>query len=108
MQASGWAQVSNFALVRALSDGTAEIDPYHWETKDESWYNGHYYSVKSPVLPALTLPVFEVLRRTDAPRIAYETAKASRENGSWRSRALSTPQTPHGRDRVRGYTPRRG
>ena len=55
MQASGWAQVSNFALVRALSNGTAKIDPYHWETKDESWYKGHYYSVKSPILPALSL-----------------------------------------------------
>src|SRR3954466_8468025 len=103
MQASGWAQVSNFALVRALSDGTAEIDPYHWETKDESWYNGHYYSVKSPVLPALTLPVFEVLRRTDAPRIAYETAKASRENGSWRWRPLSTPEGLYGANRIRTY-----
>src|SRR4051812_2897716 len=103
MQASGWAQVSNFALVRALSDGTAEIDPYHWETKDESWYQGHYYSVKSPVLPALTLPVYELLRRTDAPRIAYETAKASRENGSWRWRPLSTPDALYGGNRVRTY-----
>src|SRR3954470_13309574 len=109
MQASGWAQVSNFALVRALSNGTAKIDPYHWETKDESWYRGHYYSVKSPVLPALTLPVYELLRRTDAPRIAYEAAKASRENGSWRWRPLSTPEGLYGANRgrtdhVRGRT----
>ena len=103
MQASGWAQVSNFALVRAMSDGTAKIDPYHWETKDESWYRGHYYSVKSPILPALTLPVFEVLKRTDAPRIAYEAAKSSRENGSWRWRPLSTPEGLYGANRVRTY-----
>jgi hypothetical protein len=103
MQASGWAQVSNFALVRALSNGTAQIDPYHWETKDESWHKGHYYSVKSPVLPALTLPVFEVLKRTDAPRIAYEAAKSSREHGSWRWRPLSTPQSLYGANRIRTY-----
>jgi hypothetical protein len=103
MQASGWAQVSNFALVRAMSDGTAQIDPYHWETKDESWYRGHYYSVKSPILPALTLPVFEVLKRTDASRIAYEAAKSSRENGSWRWRPLSTPEGLYGANRVRTY-----
>jgi hypothetical protein len=103
MQASGWAQVSNFALVRALSNGTAKIDPYHWETKDESWYRGHYSSVKSPVLPALTLPVYELLRRTDAPRIAYEAAKASREHGSWRWRPLSTPEGLYGANRIRTY-----
>jgi hypothetical protein len=103
MQASGWAQVSNFALVRALSDGTARIDPYHWETKDESWYRGHYYSVKSPVLPALTLPVYELLKRTDAPRIAYETSKSARENGSWRWRPLSTPAGLYGANRIRTY-----
>jgi uncharacterized membrane protein len=101
MQASGWAQASNFALVRALSNGTAEIDPYHWETKDESWYRGHYYSVKSPILPALTLPVYEVLRRTDAPRVAYEAAKSSRRHGSWRWRPLSTPEGLYGANRVR-------
>src|SRR3954447_4930120 len=103
MQASGWAQVSNFALVRALSNGTAKIDPYHWETKDESWYRGHYYSVKSPVLPALTWPVYELLRRTDAPRIAYEAARSSRENGSWRWRPLSTPEGLYGANRIRTY-----
>jgi uncharacterized membrane protein len=103
MQASGWAQISNFALVRALSDGTAKIDPYHWETKDESWYRGHYYSVKSPVLPALSLPLWEVLKRTGAKSTAYEAAKSARENGSWRWRPLSTPQDLYGNNRVRTY-----
>src|SRR4051812_21717082 len=103
MQASGWAQVSNFALVRAMSNGTAEIDPYHWETKDESWYRGHYYSVKSPVLPALTLPVYEAVRGLGGERIAYEAAKSSREHGSWRWRPLSTPEGLYGANRIRTY-----
>ena len=66
MQASGWAQSSNYELVRALHGGTATIDPWHWETRDISWYRGHYYSVKAPILPAITLPVYEVLRKRGA------------------------------------------
>src|SRR5215217_2769585 len=76
MQASGWAQTSNYSLVRALHGGTATIDPWHWETRDEAWYRGHYYSVKAPVLPALTLPVYEVLVRVDSRKWAYETARS--------------------------------
>jgi hypothetical protein len=103
MQASGWAQVSNFALVRALSNGTAEIDPYHWETKDESWYRGHYYSVKSPVLPALTLPVYEVLKANGGPRWAYDTALNAREHRSWRWRPSALPEQLYGHNRIRTY-----
>jgi hypothetical protein len=103
MQASGWAQVSNFALVRALSNGSAKIDPYHWETKDESWYRGHYYSVKSPVLPALTLPVYEVLKANGGARWAYETALNARENRSWRWRPSALPEDLYGHNRIRTY-----
>jgi hypothetical protein len=103
MQASGWAQISNFALVRAMSDGTAKIDPYHWETKDESWYKGHYYSVKSPVLPALSLPVWEVLKRTGGPKWAYDAAKSAREHGAWRWRPAGDPVNLYGKNRIRTY-----
>jgi 4-amino-4-deoxy-L-arabinose transferase-like glycosyltransferase len=103
MQASGWAQTSNYSLVRALSDGTAKIDPYHWETKDESWVDGHYYSVKSPILPALTLPLYEVIKRTDAPHWAYEAAKSARGQGAWRWRPTATPQGLYGENRLRTY-----
>jgi hypothetical protein len=103
MQASGWAQVSNFALVRALTNGTAQIDPYHWETKDESWYRGHYYSVKSPVLPALTLPVYSLLRASGGERWAYETAKHAREHRSWRWRPSALPGDLYGGNRIRTY-----
>jgi hypothetical protein len=103
MQASGWAQVSNFALVRALSNGTAHIDPYHWQTKDESWYRGHYYSVKSPVLPALTLPVYEAVRAAGGDRWAYEAAKSARAHGSWRWRPSALPADLYGGNRIRTY-----
>jgi uncharacterized membrane protein len=103
MQASGWAQSSNYALVRAFSDGTAKIDPYHWETKDESWYRGHYYSVKSPIMPLLSLPLYEAMQRTDARHWAYEAAKSARETGAWRWRPLVTPRGLYGGNRLRTY-----
>jgi hypothetical protein len=103
MQASGWAQSSNYALVRALHGGTATIDTWHWETRDISWYHGHYYSVKAPVLPALTLPVYEVLSRVDSEKWAYDTAKNARRTHSWRWRPTSTPQGLYGNKRLRTY-----
>src|SRR3954451_24142325 len=61
VQSPGWAQTSYMALTRALSGGTAEIDRWHWETKDVAWTNGHYYSVKPPGLAIATLPLFAAL-----------------------------------------------
>jgi hypothetical protein len=103
MQASGWAQTSNYALVRALHGGTATIDQWHWETRDEAWYHGHYYSVKAPVMPALTLPVYEVLVRLHAQKWAFETARDARLNRAWRWRPTATPQGLYGSKRIRTY-----
>jgi hypothetical protein len=47
--------------------------------------------------------VFEVLKRTDAPKIAYEAAKSSRENGSWRWRPTALPEDLYGSNRIRTY-----
>ena len=48
MHQIGWAQVAHFGQVRAFADGQAQIDPWHWETNDKAWVDGHFYSVKSP------------------------------------------------------------
>src|SRR2546429_7272573 len=61
MQPTGWAQTSHYALVRALSHGTPTIDAYHWETRDKSWYQGHFYAVEGPGLALFTLPLYEAL-----------------------------------------------
>lgn len=103
MQASGWAQTSNFALVRAFHGGTTKIDRWHWETRDEAWYRGHYYSVKAPVLPALTLPVYAALEGVGADRWAFDTATNARLNRSWRWRPTATPQGLYGSKRIRTY-----
>lgn len=63
MQGGGAPQNSNYALVRALADGTAQIDRTRGEvgeagTNDVIFRNGHVYSNKPPGLAFLTLPVF--------------------------------------------------
>src|SRR5512132_1230222 len=50
----GWAQLGHFGQVRAFDDGQAQIDQWHWETNDKAWVDGHFYSVKSPGVAALT------------------------------------------------------
>ena len=61
VQSPGWAQASYYGLVRAMGNGTAQIDKYHWEGGDKSWINGHFYSVKSPGLPVVVLPLYGAL-----------------------------------------------
>jgi hypothetical protein len=63
-QGRGVNQLAHFSLVRALTHGTAKVDPYHWETKDLSWYHGHYYSSKAPGLAFLTVGPYYVLDRS--------------------------------------------
>ena|ERR1700730_10674773 len=70
MHATGWAQLSNYAQVRALSEGAANIDRGHWETQDIAWHRGHFYSVKAPGLAAATLPVYMLLDAAGAQSLA--------------------------------------
>jgi hypothetical protein len=66
IQPFAWTQTSHYALVRALGHGTAVIDPWHHETGDKAWTNGHFYSVKAPGLALLVLPAYLVLKATSA------------------------------------------
>jgi hypothetical protein len=114
VQAVGWAQTSNYALVRALSHGTAKIDAYSWESRDTSYYNDHYYSVKAPGLAFLALPAYEVLRTIDAEGLsarmagrahaagAFRWARAGVPSGQYRNNAALARET---RARVTAYTP---
>jgi hypothetical protein len=63
-QGGGVNQLAHFSLVRALTHGTAVVDPYHRETKDLSWYHGHYYSTKAPGLAFLTVGPYYLLDRS--------------------------------------------
>ncbi len=77
VQSPGWAQTSYMALSKALSHGTAQIDPWHWEPHDVGYTDGHYYSVKPPGLVLATLPLYRALdvagadRRPSSPSLRY-------------------------------------
>jgi hypothetical protein len=78
-----WNQGSHYALVRALANGTAKIDPYLWQSGDVSYYKGHYYSNKDPGLALVSLPPYLVLDAAGAPGKAV-TNTGSREKGALR------------------------
>jgi hypothetical protein len=98
MQALGWAQTSYFALVRSASHGTAQIDRYHWETRDESYHRGHYYSVKAPGLPLLTLPLYKGLHAVHAERASRSAARNAHRHGSFRWYRAGVPSGLYGDD----------
>ena len=78
MHSMGWAQQANFAQVRALAAGQAEIDRWHWETRDKAWFRGHFYSVKAPGLAAFTLPAYLALDAAGAKPVARDAAANAR------------------------------
>jgi len=85
MHAPGWAQSSYYAQVRALADGRAEIDRWHWETQDKAWIDRHYYSVKAPGLAAYSLPAYLALDAVGGKAIARDAADAAArsDNPRW-------------------------
>ena len=78
-QGNGVNQLAHLALVHSLSHGRAEVDSYHWRTKDLSWYHGHYYSTKAPGLALLTVGPYVVLDRTGVLGLASRATGATRE-----------------------------
>ena len=103
VQSPGWAQTSYMALSRALSSGTAQIDRWHWETKDIAYTNGHYYSVKPPGLALATLPLFAALDKAGAERIAHDARVRGESNGGvpWAARTLPTAGYGYSVERAR-------
>jgi hypothetical protein len=96
MHSMGWAQLAHYAQVRAFAAGEAEIDPWQWQTRDKAWVDGHFYSVKAPGLPALTLPAYLALDAIGARSVAREAAANA-------SRADYPRWTPHRRPDVTQY-----
>jgi hypothetical protein len=74
MHQIGWAQLAHFGQVRAFADGQAQIDPWHWETNDKAWVvtdgQGHFYSVKSPGMPALTTLPYMAIKALGGEKLA--------------------------------------
>ncbi|MGH2957302.1 MAG: hypothetical protein ACRDL6_09940, partial [Solirubrobacterales bacterium] len=79
MHSMGWAQLAHYGQVRALAEGTAQIDEYHWETNDKAYVDGHFYSVKSPGVAGLSLPAYLAIDALGGKKLAHEaTANARR------------------------------
>jgi hypothetical protein len=58
-----WNEYSRYDLVLALvDDHTTRIDPYHENTGDKAFYNGHYYSDKAPGSALLAAPTYALIR----------------------------------------------
>jgi len=87
MHSMGWAQVAHFAQVRAFADGRASIDPWHWQTKDKAWVDGHFYSVKAPGLAIFTLPEYMALDAAGA----WSVSERAAENASQAAHPRWTP-----------------
>src|SRR5439155_13110637 len=102
MQSLGWAQTSYYAFVKALADGTAKIDAYHWETRDKSYINGHFYSVKAPGLALALTPPFLALDAVGAPALARSAADRARDGGArqWTYRGLNVHAYGYNRARA--------
>jgi hypothetical protein len=92
VQSPGWAQTSYMALSKALHQGTAKIDAWHWETHDIAWDDGHYYSVKPPGLVVATLPLYAGLRAAGGERLAHEARVRAESGGGvpWAARTMPT------------------
>jgi hypothetical protein len=81
MHSMGWAQSAHYAQVRALSHGEANIDQWHWETRDKAWIDGHFYSVKAPGLPLMTLPAFLGAKALNGKHVARTAVVNARDAG---------------------------
>jgi hypothetical protein len=114
IQAMGWAQTSNYALVRALEHGTTQIDRYSWETRDSSYYNDHYYSVKAPGLAFLTLPFSRGLKAAGADQLGPVMIEGAKSGNALRWARAGVPSGMYAnslklahetRGRITNYTP---
>src|SRR5262249_8965508 len=75
---------------KALDHGTAQIDRWHWETRDKSYYRGHFYSVKAPGLTLATLPIYALVHAAGGDSLAH-TLRVTGEAGGknpWAYRGL--------------------
>ena len=111
MQNLGWAQTAYFAQIKSFADGNAQIDAYHWETRDKSWYDGHFYSVKAPGMALLLTPPYLALDALGADSLAADAARTARENGPSRWNYSALPVHNYGfsterRDRIQSLLER--
>jgi hypothetical protein len=79
MHQMGWAQMGHFDQVQAFSKGRAQIDQWHWDTNDKAWVDGHFYSVKSPGVAALTTPLYKAIEDLGGDKLARAAVDNARQ-----------------------------
>jgi hypothetical protein len=70
MHQMGWAQMAHYDQVQAFDKGQTQIDQWHWDTNDKAWVDGHFYSVKSPGMAALTTPLYAAIQGLGGDKLA--------------------------------------
>jgi hypothetical protein len=70
MHQMGWAQMAHYDQVQAFDKGQTQIDQWHWDTNDKAWVDGHFYSVKSPGMAALTTPFYAAIEGLGGDKLA--------------------------------------
>lgn len=66
VQPVGCNQTSHYAAVQSYARGYATIDRYAAETCDTAWWDGHFYSAKSPGMALATVPWYLLLKAAGA------------------------------------------
>jgi hypothetical protein len=79
MHQMGWAQMGHFDQVQAFSKGRTQIDQWHWNTNDKAWVDGHFYSVKSPGVAALTTPLYLAIEDLGGDKLARAAVNNERQ-----------------------------
>ncbi|HVR05595.1 MAG TPA: hypothetical protein VMS02_06095 [Solirubrobacteraceae bacterium] len=80
IESFSWNQTSHFDLLRALYNGTTQIDAYQTNTGDKVHYHGHWYSVRAPGLALFALPWYTLLQAVDADEWAYHSRAQRGDN----------------------------
>jgi hypothetical protein len=74
MHQVGWAQLAHFDQVQAFDKGQPQIDQWHWNTNDKAWVDGHFYSVKSPGMAAISTPLYAAIEDLGGDKLARAAA----------------------------------
>jgi hypothetical protein len=104
MHQMGWAQMAHYDQVQAFSKGEPQIDQWHWDTNDKAWVDGHFYSVKSPGMAALTTPLYIAIHDLGGDRLARAAVSnaAHTANPKWYPTSSVVALENYGYDVQRG------
>jgi hypothetical protein len=80
IQVRGWNQASHYALVRALSHGHTNIDPYKFSTGDKAKDKGHWYSSRAPGLAFYLLPAYEAMRVVGIDKVTHKNVAGKKND----------------------------